>query len=852
MKWLKTLFTTDPDKEDEVILAIQEKFKCFHALLEANYQALKHISDLEEKSQGDYLFDMNYIADSLNQIRNGVGKIIHNMIELGGEPYLPLKEKFHHIDLQIEKFLPGKRLIEEDEYTIPLSQLNRERSFSVGSKNAQMGEMKSKIGLPVPEGFAVTAWAYKRFIDANNLQEQISEKLKSVNIKEYNDLVKVSDDIRRLVDSSPVPDDLAQAIRHSYDQLLKLVPHGKVALRSSAIGEDTQFSFAGQYASFLNVQGDEVVPQYRQVIASKFTPKAIYYFLSHELSESELAMSVGCVSMVDAAASGVVYSRDPVNPQNECILVNAIFGLGKYLVDGTLSPDVFMVSRDNGEIVESHISNKPIRLVMNEEGGTIRENVPPDKMNKPAVPEKILKRLAEYAVKLEEHYSTPQDIEWAVDRNGKLFFLQTRPLRVIEAKTSDVKLDVSNYKILIDKGATVVCPGAGGGPVFQAKSPADLPQVPQGAVLVANNPFPGIITVMDKISALVTAVGGVASHMATIAREYRIPTIAGVKGAEKLVDGTEVTVDATEGAVYQGIINELIEARKPEFELFQDTDMFTLLENILQHISPLNLKHPAEPNFIIENCQTFHDITRFCHQRSMEEMFAGAKSLAGKEKMTCKLKSSIPLQVNIIYLDQPPSALKGKRIISEDQIASQPMQAFWGGILQQGWPKVLPSTNLKGFMTVMATNMTTGARMEFSENSYAILSKEYMIVSLRMGYHFTTVEAMCSDEPSKNYIRMQFKAGGASVDRRVRRIKLIMDILSAMGYEHHTTGDFLDTMLTYEDKERIKHKLHQLGRIAMLTKQLDMALANDSITQWYTKDFLKKLGLNKNTENTDE
>jgi pyruvate,water dikinase len=131
---------------------------------------------------------------------------------------------------------------------------------------------------------------------------------------------------------------------------------------------------------------------------------------------------------------------------------------------------------------------------------------------------------------------------------------------------------------------------------------------------------------------------------------------------------------------------------------------------------------------------------------------------------------------------------------------------------------------------------------------FALLSREYMILSLRLGYHFTTFESMCTDEPSKNYIRMQFKGGGASSDRRIRRIGLVMDLLSRMGFEHASRGDFLDSSLSYADEVAIAEKLRLLGRLTMLTKQLDMALANDKVTQWYAGDFARKLGLESRSE----
>jgi pyruvate,water dikinase len=223
--------------------------------------------------------------------------------------------------------------------------------------------MKSRLGLQVPDGFAISTWAYRHFMEANNLQALISEKIHSLDIKHYDDLERVSKEIQDMVTSSPVPEDLAEAIRQGYDELEKRIPSGRFAIRSSA-RKDTHFSFAGQYETYLNVRGDNLLDRYRDVLASKFSPKAIYYFLSHTLSESGLAMGECCITMVDAVASGVTYTRDPVRPEEDCLLINSIYGLGKYLVDGTLTPDVFRVSRTEKTVKESHLATKPVRLVM--------------------------------------------------------------------------------------------------------------------------------------------------------------------------------------------------------------------------------------------------------------------------------------------------------------------------------------------------------------------------------------------------------------------------------------------------------------------------------------------------------
>jgi pyruvate,water dikinase len=858
MKWLRNMFRSAP--QDLGLQVLQDRFTHFLALLDKNNQVLKIISDMEEKSQGEHLFDMNYIRASVAEMRSGVSEIVERMIALGGDSYEPLRDKFAAIDAEVEELLEGKGLIQKDDYTIPLDQLGRERAHSVGSKSAQLGELKAKLGLPVPDGFAITAWAYKHFVDANALGSRITERIDSLDIKRYDDLVRVSQEIQAMVTSAPVPEDLAEAIHRSYDDFVRRCPNKTFSMRSSAIGEDTLFSFAGQYRSFLNVTSPELIDCYRAVLASKFTPQAIYYFLSHELSESELAMSVCCVAMVDAAASGVIYTRDPVRPDDDCVLVCSIYGLGKYLVDGTLTPDLFRMSRADKSIQESHLARKPVRLVLRAEGGTAEEAVPEADQTTASLGEQCLRELLEFAVKIESHYGCPQDIEWALDRNGCLFVLQTRPLRVIRPSVSDGSVsdgsvsdgrsvgtlpDVSRLEVL-RSGGTTVCPGAGYGPIVHVTSPQDLAAVPEGAVVVAPHPFPGIITVMGKVKALVTERGGVASHTATLAREYQIPTLVGVSRAAELPARQLVTVDATGAAIYAGAHPDLCAARRPEFELFEGTAIFNVLGRVLAKISPLELLHPSDQNFTIENCRTFHDITRFAHQRAMDEMFSRATSIEDKERVGLRLKSDIPLEVRIIYIDQDAYRLGEKRRITEDEIASAPMKSFWSGVKKEGWAGDAPTPTVGGLISVLSTHLTAD-KDEFLECSFAILSKEYMILSLHLGYHFTTVEAMCAAEPNKNYIRIQHKGGGASLDRRTRRVRLIQDLLSRVGFEHAGKGDFLDSSVSYLDPSIILQTLYLLGRITMITKQLDIALSNDAISRWYTEDFMKKLGLKQGT-----
>ncbi|MDM8541269.1 PEP/pyruvate-binding domain-containing protein [Desulfococcaceae bacterium HSG9] len=825
------------------LLQMQGKFKNFMSILESNNKVLKLISDLEEKSQGDYLFDINYLKKSVNEIKLDSTDIIDNLVMLGGNQYLPLKEINNGIFNLLDDILSRKTRIIRDDYCKSFNLIGNSDIPGFGGKNARMGELTSKLNLPVPEGFAISAWAYKSFIDKHDLSTKISDKIKQVDIKNFGDLKKVSQEVEELILNSPLPEDLSDNIMQFYNELTSGRQDYFVSIRSSALGEDTELSFAGQYASFLGVSENELLDSYKKVLASKFSPNAIYYYLSHNLDESELAMSVGCVKMINARISGVIYTHDPVKPDDNCMVVNSIYGLGQYLVDGTVTPDIVRISRKDNSIISTDINPKTSRLVMKQDGVLNHENIPKAEQDLISITENELAILIDFAVKIEKHYGEPQDIEWVIDKHGQPFILQTRPLRLIKASPRKQMPDISGFQLLAS-GGTTVCPGGGYGKVKHIKSSADLDKVSQGDVVIARNPFPGLVTVLGKINALIAVIGSVASHLATIAREYRIPAVVGMKEAGAIEEGTTITVDAGTCRVYRGNLDELVEAIQPEFDFFDGDPLFNVLKKLLRNLSPLNLIHPLNDDFIIANCKTIHDITRFAHQKSMDEMFKGADMIKKDDWVGIRLKSSIPIHVEIIYIDKELSAMPKKRVIKPEQIDCLPMKAFWDGVIQEGWPKP-PPIKTKGFVSVVANAKAKQPKGEFGKKfgkkSFAVLSKEFMILSLKMGYHFITYEAMCSDVISKNYIKMQFKEGGASVDRRIRRIKLITKVLEYFGFDNSTKGDFLDTSVSYESKESILEKLRILGRLTMLTKQLDMAMSNDSIADFYTQDILRKL-----------
>ncbi|MDO9566025.1 MAG: PEP/pyruvate-binding domain-containing protein [Candidatus Desulfaltia sp.] len=819
----------------------KERYLYFKQLLNENNAVLEIMADMEDKLAGEYIFDMNYVRSSCNKLVDSVQNIIVNLDKLSKGKYPNLYFAFAKINSKIEAVLINKTDIPVTDFTIPFESATKEMVNSVGGKNANLGEIKNKVGLPVPDGFCISAYAFKKFIEYNELKDKIV--LKSVDIVDIEGLNQISREAQNLIMKSQIPSDVETSMLNAFSELSRKISRGvsspTVSVRSSAIYEDAEFTFAGQYKTVLNVNTDNLIEQYKKVIASLFTPRAIFYYKSKGFDEEDMVMAVGVVEMIDSKASGVMYSHDPTDAEKNNIIINAVWGLGKYAVDGTVSPNIYVVSRDESKtILEKTTPVQKVMLKCNSEEGTVEVDVPEEKRATSCLTDDQIKFLADYALALEKHYDRPQDIEWALDENNNFLILQTRSLRILKEKpVKNIQTITKNHKILIDKGQ-IACKGVGAGKVFIINKEEDLEKFPEGAVLVAKHTSPQFVTVMNKTSAIVIDVGSLTGHMATLAREYKIPTLLNTEVAMKTLKAdTEVTVDAFNGNIYEGRIDELVEAGKRENH-FKDTTVFKVLRELLKNIVPLNLIYPEDEKFSPDYCETFHDITRFSHEAAMREMFKIVDNPDINKREAVKLEVKIPLEIYVI--DLGGGIKSDSKKITPDHILSIPMNALLKGMMAIEWPGP-PPINVKGFLSVIAdTTMQPRSEKLLWKPSFAIISREYMNFNIMLGYHIQTIEAYAGDNINDNYARFLFKGGGASLDRRTRRTRLIKEILEMMDFSVKRTGDVLDARITKYNKSTILKKLDILARMTAYTKQLDMTLFNDAMVDWYVKEFVDK------------
>ena len=343
---------------------------------------------------------------------------------------------------------------------------------------------------------------------------------------------------------------------------------------------------------------------------------------------------------------------------------------------------------------------------------------------------------------------------------------------------------------------------------------------------MASTASPKYARLAGRVNGLVTEMGSVTSHLASVAREFSIPLIVGARGAsETIPHGTLVTLDADSAIVYQGLDEARPAPRALAGRPFLDSPVSRRLRDLLDTLSPLSLTDPQSPSFSPQGCRTIHDLIRFTHELAMKEMFGLGDSL-DRQTISVRLKAGIPLILNLIDLGGGLKfGLTDCETIVPDHIESAPMKALWKGFTHPGitWKGTI-QFDPKSFLSLMASSATS----EFGEvpggESYAFLSKDYLNLSARFGYHFANLDTLCGDQGSQNYISLQFSGGAGNFLGRSLRVLFLEMVLKRLGFEVSAQGDLLEASLAGFDRGPLEDKLDQLGRLLASTRLLDMAL----------------------------
>lgn len=439
-------------------------------------------------------------------------------------------------------------------FVLWFSEVDKEDIPRVGGKGANLGEM-TKAGFPVPNGFIVTAQAYFHFLDEAHLRDDLADLLHGLNVANSEQLEKTSKEIQKRITKAEFPKDIAVEVMHAYFKLEKgMLKHPLVAVRSSATAEDLPTaSFAGQQATFLNVQGEaNLLEKVKEAWASLFTARAIFYRVTNKFDHFKVGIAVPVQRMVQSDCSGVMFSLDPVTNDKTKVVVDAIYGLGEMIVQGAVTPDHYVVDKSTEELIVKEVNTQEKEMSRHGVKTTITP-LPKSKGSKQKIDDKKIVEIARLGKKLEKHYFWPQDVEWAME-DGTIYIVQTRPVTTTGKHDKAAESVVSTHHEVLLKG-DAASPGIASGPVRILHSPSELGKVHPGDILVAQMTNPDFVPAMKKAVGIVTERGGRTSHAAIVSRELGIPAVVGATNVMKSVkDGMIITVNGSNGEIYKGAV----------------------------------------------------------------------------------------------------------------------------------------------------------------------------------------------------------------------------------------------------------------------------------------------------------
>jgi pyruvate,water dikinase len=484
------------------------------------------------------------------------------------------------------------------------------------------------------------------------------------------------------------------------------------------------------------------------------------------------------------------------------------------------------------------------------EGGIAEVETPAGLRAKACLDEGRAMELAGMAVEIEKYFRRPQDIEWALGSDGLLYILQSRPLRVSGADTGKWKefslSEVSGkYRALIKDKGFVVQKGIAAGRAFVLKSPDEIDSLPRGAILVARNDSPQFVRALPYISAIITDTGAPASHMASICREFRIPAAVNTREATHLIKhGQEITFYAgREGelAVFDGFVEEVLALREEVHRGVEELYEFRRKKYIMRFISPLNLVNPLTDEFTPGKCKTMHDILRFMHEKSVQELIEASMGAAGKGGLK---KLELPVPAGIFVIDIGGGLLSGTdgEKVTPEQVLSLPLKAVIQGMLHPGaWNLEAVALQAKDFLTsMMRMEDISSEGTRYAGKNVAVISGEYLNLTLRFGYHFNLLDCYCSEQAANNHIYFRFVGGATDISKRSRRIQLIDDILKEYGFISSTKGDLIISRLSHIEKDEALRILEMAGKLIAFTRQLDALLNDAADIEKYKKNFLEE------------
>jgi len=824
---------------------LKEKYTAFKSLLAHDKSAHDLMAELEEIYYHRQKKDYCAVEKLCRDLSKHVAGIVDDLSRVCPARHPDLRLFYKKIDAYIRFILTPDTMATAPPYIRRLKEIDAAEDLPlVGGKALHLGIIRNHLQLPTPDGFVITTNSYRRIIDHNHLRSKIDVLLANIDIDDTASLDAASVKIRNLIMASEIPGDIEAAMAEGMQSIASQDHRDtRVAMRSSAVGEDSRASFAGQYLTVLNVDPESLTDTYKKIIAGKYSAEAISYRISYGFADHDTPMAVLVLNMVDAAASGILYTADIGANRMDRMSIHAIWGLGELLVSGQTPSDLYIMSKDTeSKIILKQASIKPFQIVPDGYGKTKTTAVGESKAAKPSLDDNSAVHLARWGIALENHFKRPQDIEWAVDTRGNPYILQSRPLNSGMEMTDGptcVFDDIQN-EILI-KGGDRAASGIAAGVVFNLEKQPGLAAVPAGAVLVARHALPQYAKVINRLAAVVTDTGSSAGHFASVAREFNVPALVNTQDASKILEhGRTVTVHADGPAVYDGIVNQMLESPCAKIDLIIDSPFMRNLNYIMTFATRLELVNPDDRSFTPQRCRSFHDIIRFAHEKAVREMFHISDKRLRKPGSAKRLESGVPLNFYILDVGGGlrEQAVSRKKITIDD-VHNRAVVALWEGLTHPDihWGEFSHFDWEAHDRIVMSGGIASPKATMFA--SHAVISDDYMNLNFKFGYHFVIVDALCGPNEADNTILIRFSGGGADLSQRILRANFVSSVLRHLGFDVKLKSDLVDGQFNGADLDSSLLKLDMLGRLLGATRLMDMYLKDAAMIDGFVDDFMQ-------------
>jgi pyruvate,water dikinase len=812
------------------------KYENLRNLLRQNCELLEILADIQSY-MGDRIPRNPFIHHQISNLLDGTLMTIGNLNNISSEGYSDLSNAHRKIAGKIQEALWKVREEKSPSILLPLEKVDRSSTNDAGGKAAHLGELRKILPESIPDGFVLTTSAYQTLLNENNLIGQIRALYSKIDPEDLQGAEFVCAQIRKYIENCIIPDSITEAIEN-YTRSIDKNCKNAWAVRSSAVGEDGLFSFAGQFDSFLNVPAAKLNEAYLKVIVSRFNTNAVLYRLINNIKDAESSMAVLFIPTIKAESSGVILTRDPSSLDSENMIISSVRGLAVDLVAGNAESDTFYINRNGPRIEKRMPVVKDSMIVASENEDVEKREIPTNLKELPSISDDTVIDLAKMALKIEDHFGKPQDIEWAIDENGKIWIIQSRQIRIGEIRIGELQ-DQAKTSVLAEGGSTIF-PGRAQGALQYLESIHEINRIEKGAILLLKNADPEITSIFHRISGLITEKGHPTSHAANVAREFGLPTLFNLDNAVAILKNVgEIGLDSARRKVYAGLPWPNLPVRETIRHAPHKKKPNALRELLFK----LNLTDPAASNFAPLGCRSIHDIIRYVHQKAVTSLFdLGDEQVRHLKESFKLLDSEIPLFLTVLDLGDTIDRkyIRHKKVPPEG-ILSEPFGALWKGISHPDIRWAGRSTvSLSGMATVvmksMSENIDAGRRM--GDRNYIIVSPEYLNFNARLAYHYTMIDALVCERPHNNYIIFRFRGGGAGRIRRDLRARFLTGVLRFIGFSVDQRSDLVTAWFKGYRKEACEEKLEMLGKLMGCARQLDMLTDNVQKVNYYIENFI--------------